>query len=701
MSALAWIFGLGALTIAFPFLFHLIRKTPKGRQEFSSLMFLQASPPKLTSRSRLENILLLLLRSAAILLLAFAFMRPFFRTSNPLVATIQPGRTVAVLLDDSASMRRGEVWKKAIAETKKQIKGLSPRDSVGLFTFGDRLRTVCDFPNVDLDSQSGSQSADRCVAKLDSIKPTWQRSRLGGALASLADTLTSKQDDEQDHLDCQIIVVSDFQKSSSLKLLQSLQWPENVKLKVVPVESKEANASLQILSSKQEQDEPNNVDQLRVRIRNFSQAADTNETNEDLFQLAFEGDPGVTPLQHYVPPEQSRIVRLDAASATKSTFLSLSGDPCEFDNRFYFVPPQPQTHQVVYFGDDSDPDGLRYYLERALIGSKMQTIEVVDNEKLGDNQPCVVFVADPLDDSERTQIQSYLDDGVLVVFVLDRLETVKSCRDWIGAESERDQPDTVSNKRRSKSDYFLLTDIDFQDSIFSKFNNPRFSDFTGIKFWERTQVRLNEEKCKVIARFDDESPAVWRPEVGDSRVVCFALGWQPNKSQFSRSTKFVPILNALVKEGIDQPAMIQNCFINQPIPVDSRWELATVIKPDGTRIDLDTQSPHTPLTDLPGIYTIESKSTKGKIVQQFAVNLDPAESETKLMAREDLEAFGVVTGEQATAEERQEMMMKMEDKRIESQQQIWKWAIVATIGLLIIETYWSGRRVNSQVPATI
>ena len=327
------------------------------------------------------------------------------------------------------------------------------------------------------------------MAKLDSLKPTWQRSRLGGALASLADTLTSKQDDEQDHLDCQIIVVSDFQKSSSLKLLQSLQWPENVKLKVVPVESKEANASLQILSSKQEQDEPNNVDQLRVRIRNFSQAADTNETNEDLFQLAFEGDRGVAPLQHYVPPEQSRIVRLDAASATKSTFLSLSGDPCEFDNRFYFVPPQPQTHQVVYFGDDSDPDGLRYYLERALIGSKMQTIEVVDNEKLGDNQPCVVFVADPLDDSERTQIQSYLDDGVLVVFVLDRMETAKSCRDWIGAESERDQPDTASNKRRSKSDYFLLTDIDFQDSIFSKFNNPRFSDFTGIKFWERTQVR--------------------------------------------------------------------------------------------------------------------------------------------------------------------------------------------------------------------
>ena len=74
MSVMAWLFGLGALAIAFPFLFHLIRRTPKGQTVFSSLMFLKPSTPTLTRRSRLENLLLLLMRCAAIGLIAFAFM---------------------------------------------------------------------------------------------------------------------------------------------------------------------------------------------------------------------------------------------------------------------------------------------------------------------------------------------------------------------------------------------------------------------------------------------------------------------------------------------------------------------------------------------------------------------------------------------------------------------------------------------------
>lgn len=65
MSFLTPLYLLGALTIAAPIVFHLIRRTTKGEVPFSSLIFLSPSPPRLTRRSRLDQWLLLLLRAAA------------------------------------------------------------------------------------------------------------------------------------------------------------------------------------------------------------------------------------------------------------------------------------------------------------------------------------------------------------------------------------------------------------------------------------------------------------------------------------------------------------------------------------------------------------------------------------------------------------------------------------------------------------
>src|ERR1044071_2994979 len=79
MSFLAPLFLVGAVAIAAPIIFHLIRRTVKERVRFSTLMFLKESPPRLTKRSHLENILLLLMRCAVICLLAISFARPYFQ----------------------------------------------------------------------------------------------------------------------------------------------------------------------------------------------------------------------------------------------------------------------------------------------------------------------------------------------------------------------------------------------------------------------------------------------------------------------------------------------------------------------------------------------------------------------------------------------------------------------------------------------
>ena len=79
MSFLAPLFLLGGLAVALPIIFHLVRRTTRERIRFSSLMFLQPSPPRLTRRSRLEHLLLLLLRCTVLCLLALGFSRPFIK----------------------------------------------------------------------------------------------------------------------------------------------------------------------------------------------------------------------------------------------------------------------------------------------------------------------------------------------------------------------------------------------------------------------------------------------------------------------------------------------------------------------------------------------------------------------------------------------------------------------------------------------
>ena len=89
MSFLAPLFLFGALAVALPIVVHLIRRTSKEKMTFSSLMFLQPAPPRVTRRNRLENIFLLLLRCLVLGLLSLGFARPFFQ--KPMVPDPQSG----------------------------------------------------------------------------------------------------------------------------------------------------------------------------------------------------------------------------------------------------------------------------------------------------------------------------------------------------------------------------------------------------------------------------------------------------------------------------------------------------------------------------------------------------------------------------------------------------------------------------------
>src|SRR5678815_3103678 len=128
MNFLAPLFLAGALAIVGPLIFHLIRRSVRETTPFSSLMFLYPTPPRVTRRSRLENLWLLLLRCLVIALLALGFGRPFFRSREESAPPPGQGKRTVILVDTSASLRREQLWEQVRSKAEARMRRAEPNE---------------------------------------------------------------------------------------------------------------------------------------------------------------------------------------------------------------------------------------------------------------------------------------------------------------------------------------------------------------------------------------------------------------------------------------------------------------------------------------------------------------------------------------------------------------------------------------------
>ncbi len=316
MGLLAPLYALAALAVIGPIVFHLIKRQPTGQQRFSSLMFLSPTPPRLTRRSRLDNILLLLLRALAILLITAAFARPFFRQESLLDRDLS-GRNIALLIDTSASMQREDVWREAREQAIKLLDSLSPADRVSLYTVDDSLRTLV---SLDTDRSTDAASQQQAVrASMAELKPTWRGSQVADGLRAVADlvqaaTIAGKIDASAQS---ELVFISDLHSGCGVESLQGYPWPESVRLDVRQVRSKTpGNARASLVTAEVGSDAGADGDTKGVNAKAEEQTLKVRvENNADSANESFElkwmaGDvvvPGAqTTLQ--VPAGQVRVI---------------------------------------------------------------------------------------------------------------------------------------------------------------------------------------------------------------------------------------------------------------------------------------------------------------------------------------------------------------------------------------------------------
>jgi len=695
MSFLTPLFMLGALAVAGPLIFHLIRRTTRERTVFSSLMFLRPTPPRLTHRSRLEHLLLLLLRCLALALLALGFARPFLRRTAPTDATPGQARRIAVLVDESASMRRAGLWPEARARVEAVLRKTTPADQVAVYTFGRQVS-----PLVSFEEWKNALAGERIglvMSRLAAVNPGWTSTHLGNALISAAEALADADGEKKVPAGPrEIVLVSDLQAGSALDSLQAYDWPKGLQLDVQALPARNpTNAGLQLVADSPDADREA-TPAVRVRVSNAADSV------REQFKVGWSRPDGTdfagAAIDVYVPPGQSRVIAVPVpAGVTGLQKIMLRGDDEDFDNTVYVMPPAKQKLSVLYLGADAADDIHEplFFLQRAVPDNPHLTVRVVTQAPDAPLAPAIAqeariyFVTGPMNAATAAELRDQMLAGKTVVFAPKSADAAAALGQLLalpGLGLEDVQP----------ANYAMLAEIDFQHPLFAPFADPRFSDFTKIHVWKYRRVNAAAiPGARILAKFDSGDPALLEIPAGKGRLLALMTGWNPDDSQLAVSSKFVPLLYSILELGGGLASQSTQIVVGDPVPlgdVGTAGEATTVRLPDGTTTTLAAGTQNFTGTLQPGIYEFST----GARMLRVAVNLDPAESRTAPLPADQLERYGA-PGPQAAPDPvqaaRREALLQGEEA--ESRQKLWRWFIGATLAVLLFESVlagWTARR---------
>ena len=510
ISFLYPLFLVGAAAIAIPLVLHLLRRRTEIVVDFPAVRLIQNAPVEQQRRRRLRELLLLALRMAALVLLAFAFARPYFRSDAAALAA----PVTVVALDTSLSLSAPGQFERARSAAREAVDNAPVTHNVALLTFNDGASLVVP-PTTD---RGGIATA------IAGIMPTAGGTRYRTALAHAAEAIGGGQG--------AIVVVTDLQQAG-WEASDEGAVPDGIEVRVVEVPSPSGNVAVTavrrddgalVASVHNFGAQPVRVP-VHLRIGDRELAAQT----LDLGAQAASDVRFATAL----PPRGSAEVRVDDSSGYA------------LDNSRYFaLDPPPALPILVITAHPPGTSNSGLYVERALSladDGRAFAVRTVDGRALSavpqqdlDNAGALIVLGTAtLDREQRQRIAAFIARGGRALLTLGPDVDLATLSDTVGIEIGVDPAPAQPSGRT-----VTLVAVDARHPIFRPFLSPTAA--LGDVYVEHYR-RLNEQAAgSVLARFSGAGDALVEQSVGRGRLLVFASDLDNAWNRFPLNPAFVP-----------------------------------------------------------------------------------------------------------------------------------------------------------------
>ena len=705
MSFLAPLFLVGLAGLAIPVLIHLTRNERGKPLSFPSLMFLERIPFRATSRRRLRHLVLLLIRLAALALMVFAFARPFARGGR-LAAVGGPGpEEVVVLLDRSYSMELADHWERGVSMARSIVEAQGPGDRVSLIVFDE----------TPLLLHRSAAEPRRVAESLDTLETSSLATRLAPAVKLAASVLEASQLPRR-----RAAIVSDFQRTG-WRPDQDATLPEGTAVETLVVGDENAGSTNLALGGLELGGETTAGGRERVSVRarlaatgNVG-AGSSGSAADPPAEIAAEvallvDDTEVGRAAVVVPAGGTAPVAFDPFTLTNPFTrgeLRFSDNALQADNTLHFV-ASPGGDLNVLVVDPLGDGESNLYLRGALgiaegAGFATRVVRGVPTDAALADQDVVVVNGGPFPGGDSgARLRDFVEDGGGLLVVLGERTRIPSVHAEFLPAAVGGTSDAVGEQRR-------LGFVDYDHAVFEAFQGARSGDFSRAAFF-RSRA-LDPTDGRVLARFDDGSPALVEGRRGEGRVLIWATGLDRFWNDLPLHPVYLPFVHRMARYlggRSDLPAWhsagttvnlaeLAEAMGSLEVPTD-----AVAMEPGGGSVSFDPTAPLLTL-DAHGIWEIRPPGQRPANPMALAVNVNLAESD---LSRLDLEEFvGAIggglaadeaeaagrTGPDAPTADAATASPDIQAAEFEKRQSFWRYLLATAFLLIVSETILANR----------